>query len=108
MDGMSREFVQKFVYGCVIFVCPAKYKVFHPLTKIFRRGKMTPHAGMVELGSDASAACGGCSELSAWPRSARDEGASAEDIRRAPQQEDSVDFGSTSREKLNMRAWWNW
>ena len=108
MGGMSREFVQKFVYRYGYFINPAKSNTLHPLTKIFHRGKMAPHAGMVELGSDASAACGGCSELSAWPRSARDEGASAEDIRRAPQQEDSVDFGSTSRKKLNMRAWWNW
>ena len=46
---------------------------------------------MVELGSDASAAGGGSSELSAWQRSTRDEGDLAEDIRRAPQQEDSLD-----------------
>ena len=32
------------------------------------------YEGMVELGSDASAAGGGSSELSAWQRSARDEG----------------------------------
>jgi len=38
------------------------------------------------LGSDASAAGGGKSELSEWQRSARDEGVRAEDIRRAPQQ----------------------
>ena len=47
---------------------------------------------MVELGSDASAACGGLSELSAWQRSARDDGGNAEDIRRAPQQEDPQFF----------------
>ena len=48
---------------------------------------------MVELGSDGSAACGGKSDLSEWQRSARDDGGNAEDIRRAPQQEDSLDLG---------------
>ena len=78
----------------------AKYEYNHPLTKIFRRDKMALHAGMVKLGSDASAAGGGYSELSAWQRSARDEGGSAEDIRRAPQQEDSVDFGDVTSVKV--------
>ena len=38
-------------------------------------------------GSDATAAGGGERELSEWPRSVRDEGACAEDIHRAPQQD---------------------
>ena len=87
---------------------------------------------MVELGSDASAACGGLSELSAWQRSARDDGGNAEDIRRAPQQEDLLDLGAVTSVKVfrfplisygqfcktnngrrtspavHMRMWWNW
>ena len=43
-------------------------------------------AGVMELGSDGSAACGGYSDLSEWQRSARDAGVHAKDIRRAPQQ----------------------
>ena len=69
----------------------------------FHNGSMK-YAGMVELGSDASAAGGGSSELSAWPRSARDEGGSAEDIRRAPQQEDSVDLGNVTLGKVFSRC----
>ena len=53
-------------------------------------------AGVVELGSDASAAGGGSSELSAWQRSARDEGGNAKDIRRAPQQEGTLDLGAVT------------
>ena len=44
---------------------------------------------MVELGSDGSAAGGGRSDLSEWQRSVEDEGTRAEDIHRAPQQEDT-------------------
>ena len=51
---------------------------------------------MVELGSEASAASGGRSELSEWQRSARDDGGYAEDNRRAPQQEDSVDLADVT------------
>ena len=58
------------------------------------------YAGVVELGSDASAAGGGYSEQSAWPRSARDEGGNTEDIRRAPQQEDTLDLGAITSEKV--------
>ncbi len=39
-----------------------------------------------DVGSEGSAAGGGKSDLSEWPRSARDEGVRAKDIRRAPQQ----------------------
>jgi len=78
----------------------AKYHYNHPLTKIFLRDKMALHTGMAKLGSDASAAGGGYSELSAWQRSARDEGGSAEDIRRAPQQEDSVDSDTVTSVKV--------
>ena len=39
------------------------------------------------LGSDPTAAGGGCREGSEWPRSARDEGGNAEDNRRVPQQD---------------------
>ena len=49
--------------------------------------RIPPYAGVVELGSDGSAAGGGRSDLSEWQRSARDEGGNAKDIRRAPQQE---------------------
>ena len=90
----------------------AKTRVDPPLTKYGEHDKMCVHAGMVELGSDASAACGGFSELSAWPRSARDAGDLAKDIRRVPQKEDSVDLGNLDLQKTeaqeNMRAWWNW
>ena len=55
---------------------------------------------MVELGSDASAAGGGGSAMSAWKRSARDDGIRAEDIRRAPQQGDSVDLGVVTSVKV--------
>ena len=58
------------------------------------------YAGVVELGSDASAAGGGYSEQSAWPRSARDEGGNTEDIRRAPQQEGTYDLGAITSEKV--------
>ncbi len=44
------------------------------------------YLAQTQMGSDASAAGGGKSELSEWQRSARDEGIHAEDIRRAPQQ----------------------
>ena len=64
---------------------------------------MCVHAGMVELGSDASAACGGLSELSAWPRSVRDAGDLAKDIRRVPQQEDSVDLGNLDLPKQRYK-----
>ena len=39
------------------------------------RVKIEEYADVVELGSDASAACGGSSELSAWQRSTDEEGA---------------------------------
>ena len=55
---------------------------------------------MVELGSDGSAACGGESDLSEWQRSARDAGVRAKDIRRAPQQEDSLDLGTVTLVKV--------
>ena len=47
---------------------------------------------MVELGSDASAACGRTSELSAWQRSKFRERTANRKFR-APQQEDSLDLG---------------
>ena len=55
---------------------------------------------MVKLGSDGSAACGGKSDLSEWQRSARDDGGNAENIRQAPQQEDSLDFGAVTSVKV--------
>ena len=70
----------------------AKTRVDPPLTKYGEHDKMCVHAGMVELGSDANAACGGGSELSAWPRSKFYERTASEKFR-APQQEDAVDLG---------------
>ena len=55
------------------------------------RVKTEEHADMMELGSDASAAGGGESELSAWQRSTDEEGACRRRRCRAPQQEDLLD-----------------
>ena len=67
--------------------------------------KTTEYADVVELGSDASAAGGGESELSAWQRSAR----------RKPAVPGEAAAGHRNREtpvlqpeKQNMRMWWNW
>ena len=51
---------------------PIRYR---PLTIFPPRGKISGQkdAGVVELGSDGSAAGGGRSDLSEWPRSARRE-----------------------------------
>jgi len=46
----------------------------HKKARPFGRGFM--FALPIFMGSDASAACGGCSELSEWQRSADEEGAS--------------------------------
>ena len=62
--------------------------------------KIHPYVDVVELGSDGSAACGGESDLSEWQRSARDAGVRAKDIRRAPQQEDSLDLGAVTLVKV--------
>ena len=72
------------------------------MTSDFGHGKMTANADMMELGSDANAACGGGSELSAWPRSKFYERTASEKFR-APQQEDAVDLGSPATEYLLVK-----
>ena len=66
------------------------------------------YAGMVELGSEPSAASGGCSEASEWPRSTDEKGASPPTKMSGTATGRPGGFRFQDRQKQNMRAWWNW
>ena len=66
------------------------------------------YAGMVELGSEPSAAGVGYSEASEWPRSTDEEGASPPTKMSGTATGRLGGFRFQYRQKQNMRAWWNW
>ena len=113
--ALSQRTLYRIYFSCGAPECQGEFCVFPEFLRPFR-GKTTafsltmparhdriaPHAGMVELGSDANAACGGGSELSAWPRSKFYERTASEKFR-APQQEDAVDLGSPATEYLLVK-----